>query len=43
MDEVLILSQERVEKKVLPRMEEFKNTFFISILLLYLQDLSSSC
>jgi len=32
MDEVLILSQERFEKKVLPRMEEFKNTFFISIL-----------
>ena len=29
--DVLILSQERFEKNVLPKIEEFKNTFFISI------------
>jgi len=29
--DVLILSQERFEKRILPKIEEFKNTFFISI------------
>ncbi len=29
--DVLILSQERFEKNILPKIDEFKNTFFISI------------
>ena len=29
--DVLILSQERFEKRILPKIDEFKNTFFISI------------
>lgn len=30
--DVLIISQERFEKRILPKIEEFKNTFFISII-----------